>query len=115
MKRFIVIVAAICMSVALIGIGLATSESATAASAHIHLHRSALGNPPGTVVTAGSTWTFYDMENGARQFCEVLYPKTKKFTTDAAGEGDAWESGTVLQRQPLSRSQPASTPGFRSG
>ena len=98
MKRPIAIVAALSLSAAAVGIGLATSQPATAASAHQHLHLSAHGNPPGTLVTAGSTWTFYDMENGRPQFCEVLYPKSKKFTSDAAGNGDAgkWKGSSTF-------------------
>lgn len=70
--------------------------SATAHRAHLMEPRASQSTIP-TLVTAGSQWTYYQVEDGVQNFCTVVPfgPRNgppKSFTDDIAGAG-TWSSG----------------------
>jgi hypothetical protein len=97
-KRLIFVIAALSMSAVLVSVGLVMSQPATAASHHSllpPLH----GTPQGVnghVVTAGSTWTMYELLEGERWSCVVLYPGPSRAFSDDQGGAGRWRSSTGI-------------------
>ena len=90
-KRLMLIGVTLAMLAGLVGAaGPTIAGSASAAPAHRtatlprHIHAAS----PGTVVTAGSTWTFGDAESGIHQFCiAIVFGASKIFSDDQGGAG----------------------------
>jgi hypothetical protein len=86
-------------AVAGFGVAALTLTGSMAASAATGGHGASLiprGLPlsgsAGTVVTAGSTWTFYQMSGGFENSCVVISPGASKKFTDDAGDTGTWKS-----------------------
>jgi hypothetical protein len=96
MKRIVRVGVALGIVATLSASGLAIAGTATAANS-----RSQQVNLPvrphagtGTAVTAGSSWTWYDVQYGAQYYCEVNSFDAGKVFTDDVGDAGKWKSST---------------------
>jgi len=67
--------------------------ASAAGTAGVHVPGTGAGHasPAGTVVTAGSTWTFYGLVGGSHDGCTVLPPQVGKIFTSDAGDTGKWK------------------------
>jgi len=95
-KRLMLIGAVLAMLAGLVFASPAIAGSANAAPAHrtnflpSHIHAAS----PGTAVTAGSQWTFYNVEFGVRNYCQVISFGSGKIFSDDLGGAGKWSGST---------------------
>ena len=99
MSRTGLVVAGFGVTALIASLTLTGSISASAATAH---HGSLIPGAlphkasPGTVVTAGSTWTFYDLTNASsNEYCFVISPGASKIFTDDIGDAGKYKSSAT--------------------